>query len=253
MNYDLNQLEFRMEGEGRPLLFLHGWGRNLDAFAPIISQLPDEYKIITLSLPGFGNSPEPAKAWTVEEYAALVTAFLNEKLTPEERAQLLCVTHSYGGRLAGKIRSFRKLVQIAAAGIKPKRSLKYRFGLFCYKVLKASAAIPIIGCAFKRPHIAYRNLRSSDDYKNASPVMKEALNFAVNHDQKKDFAKITCPTLLIWGDADVTTPLWMGRTMEKLIEDSALIVYPNATHQVLTERASEIAVVIDDFFKQPEP
>lgn len=248
MNYELNQLESSIEGEGQPLLFLHGWGRDKDAFAPIISNLPREYKIITLSLPGFGNSPEPAKAWTVEEYAELVRRFLDERLTPEERAELLCVTHSYGGRLAGKIKSFKKLVQIASAGIKPKRPLKYHLGLFFYKIVKALASLPLISPIFKRPHIAYRRLRSSDDYKNASPVMKEALAYAINHDQKRDFAAIACPTLLIWGQEDDTTPLWMGKTMERLIQDSALIVYPDATHQVLTERAAEIAIVIDKFF-----
>lgn len=249
MNYELDHLEYRIEGEGKPLLFLHGWGRNQDAFAPIISHLPQEYKIITLSLPGFGNSPEPEKAWTVAEYADLVERFLNEKLTPEERSELLCVTHSYGGRLAGKIRSFKRLVQIASAGVKPKRPLKYHIGLFFYKILKTLARIPVISPIFKRPHIAYRRLRSSDDYQNASPVMREALAYAINHDQKKDFAAITCPTLLIWGDADNVTPLWMGQTMETLIGNSALIVYPNATHQVLTECAPDIAVIIDKFFR----
>lgn len=249
MNYNINAIDFDIRGEGKPLLFLHGWGRNKDAFSPVIAHLKGDYKVITLSLPGFGNSPEPEKAWSVAEYADLVTAFLSEKITPQEREELLCVTHSYGGRLAGKIRNFKKLVQIASAGIKPKRSLGYHIGLFLYKIMKTAAELPLLKYLFRRPHAAYRNLRSSDDYKKASEVMKAALTMAVNHDQKNDFAQITCPTLLIWGDADDITPIWMGKTMERLIKHSALVNYPGATHQVFTEHASEVAAVIDRFFE----
>lgn len=252
MNYDLNTLDFHIAGEGRPLLFLHGWGGSRHTFAPIIERLPKEYKIITLSYPGFGNSPEPAQAWSVQDYADLVAAFLDAHLTAEERSSLVCVTHSYGGRLAGKLKRFHKLIQIASAGIKPKRSVGYHIRLFFYKFLKALASIPVLGCVFRRPHLAHRNMRGSDDYQNASPIMRQALTMAVNHDQKHDFAHITCPTLLIWGDADTTTPIEMGRTMERLIKDSALIHYPGATHQVYLEHASEIAIIIDAFFRLEE-
>lgn len=248
MNYDLNKLDYSIAGEGKPLLFLHGWGGSRKSFSPVIEHLPRTYKMITLSIPGFGESPEPDVAWSVQDYADLVSAFLDAKLTPEERAQLLCVTHSYGGRLAGKIKKFKKLVQIASAGIKPERTVGYHVRLAGYKFLKFLANIPVAGMLFRRPHLAHRRLRGSDDYQNASPVMQRALTMAVNHDQRKDFAEITCPTLIIWGDADTTTPIEMGRTMEQLIKDSAMVVYPEATHQVYLEHAKEISIIIDYFF-----
>lgn len=248
MNYDISKLDYSIVGEGMPVLLLHGWGGNKDSFAPVTKHLPPKYKLISLSLPGFGGSPEPNTAWSVQDYADLVSAFVADKLTPEERSELLCITHSYGGRLAGKLRSFKKLVQIASAGIKPRRSLRYHVSLFLYKLLKGIANIPVIGIPFKRPHKALRALRGSDDYNNATPIMQQALTMAVNHDQRRDFAKITCPTLIIWGKADGTTPIWMGYEMEKLISGSAIVTYDDGSHRVHYDHAAEVAIVIDKFF-----
>ncbi len=252
MNYDISKLDYSIVGEGMPVLLLHGWGGNKDSFSPVTKYLPPKYKLISLSLPGFGGSPEPEAAWSVQDYADLVSAFIAEKLSAEERGALLCITHSYGGRLAGKLKNFKKLVQIASAGIKPKRSLKYHIGLFFYKLLKGIAAIPFVGAPFQRPHRAHRALRGSDDYNNATPVMQQALTMAVNHDQRRDFAQITCPTLIIWGESDSTTPIWMGYEMEKLIQGSALITYSDGSHRVHYDHAAEVAIVIDNFFSNED-
>ena len=47
----------------------------------------------------------------------------------------------------------------------------------------------------------------------------------------KNYLKsIESETLIIWGEKDIDTPLKDAYKINKLIKDSALIIYPNAPH-----------------------
>ena len=52
--------------------------------------------------------------------------------------------------------------------------------------------------------------------------MRKILVTVVNENLFPQLSKIKAPTLLIWGDEDTATPLYMAKIMEKEIEDSRL-------------------------------
>jgi pimeloyl-ACP methyl ester carboxylesterase len=53
-------------------------------------------------------------------------------------------------------------------------------------------------------------------------------------DVRPDLKKITCPTLIVHGDKDVSAPLEQtGARTARLIPNSRLIVYPNAPHAII--------------------
>lgn len=233
-------------GTGPTVLMLHGWGSNKDTFDPISMPLSEHYKIISLSLPGFGLSPEPSTPWSVEDYTELVRAFMAE-VAPGETYD--CICHSYGGRIAAKLREYKNLVVIGGAGIKPRRSLWYYIRLYNYKMIKMLASVPVLGAVFRRPHIALRNLRSSSDYSQATPTMRATLALAVNHDQKKDYAQIQVPTLLIWGEKDEATPLRDGQLINRIVKDSILLTHPGMGHFVFSEAPQAVAKQVLQFLK----
>lgn len=49
------------------------------------------------------------------------------------------------------------------------------------------------------------------------------------------------PTLLLWGDADPLSPVAVGQKLAELLPRSKLVVIPGGTHDLVLERASEIA------------
>ena len=58
---------------------------------------------------------------------------------------------------------------------------------------------------------------------------------------------IKSPTLLIWGDKDTATPLYMGKIMEKEIADSGLVVLKNTGHYSYLDDYNQFSIILKAF------
>ncbi|QDG75879.1 alpha/beta fold hydrolase [Labrenzia sp. PHM005] len=74
----LKHLHIRDEGDGRPLVFLHGWTCPGVFFDPQVSALKGHARCIVPDLPGHGRS-EDCRPLTIEASADAVYAYLEEK------------------------------------------------------------------------------------------------------------------------------------------------------------------------------
>ncbi len=236
---------YKMTGEGEIVLFLHGWGANIELFDKLMTAVSEKYTALALDLPGFGQSEEPPEPWSVDDYVNFVNAFLDQL-----GVKPVClIGHSFGGRIMIKelsgnlLPSVTKAVFIDSAGIKPKKTVKQKLSLACYKVGKAFLSFKPIKALFPDALDNLRNKRGSADYKNSTPTMRATLVKVVNEDLTELLPKIQVPSLLIWGTADTATPISDGETFEKLILDAGLVRVTGAGHYSflqapeLTERA----------------
>src|SRR5262249_50057426 len=82
-------------GEGSAVVVLHGWGASVDAVASIQDGLSDEFRVVSLDLPGFGQSELPPSGWGSPEYADLVA----EALGRLGLGRVDLIGHSFGGKL----------------------------------------------------------------------------------------------------------------------------------------------------------
>lgn len=241
----INGLEIRywLEGTGKDILLLHGWGVNKESMAPVFNNLSKDYRVCAPDLPGFGGSQEPDRSWSVADYAAFVEAFITEV----ELKSPLIIGHSNGGRIAirlvgGGYRNISKLVLTGSTGILPKRKIEYYIRVSFFKTGKKILKLPGVGKLFGK--VFNPSKYGSADYKNATPMMKQTMVKLLNEDLKSFMPSITCPVLLVWGEKDTAVPVEDGRTMEKLIPDAGLVVYKNAGHYAFLENfASFIAAV----------
>ncbi|MBM4405838.1 MAG: alpha/beta hydrolase [Chloroflexi bacterium] len=64
---------------------------------------------------------------------------------------------------------------------------------------------------------------------------------------------ITCPTLVIFGDEDMFTPLRFARSLQAGIRNSRLVVVSGAGHGIIWTRIVEVASLIANFMKEPPP
>lgn len=242
------KIHYLDEGQGSPVLLLHGWGASVACWRPLIGALSDSLRFIALDFPGCGESDLPARPLTTEDYARLVEQFLAHLGLTE----FSVIGHSHGGRvimkLAGEGRIHpSRIVLIDAAGIKPKKSFRKSVRVATFKTIRRLLTLPGI-----RNHTgdlldAARAHFGSSDYNNAPPVMRQTLVNLVNDDMTALLPNITAPTFLIWGDRDTATPLYMAHILEQTIPDTGLCVFEGTDHFSFLRQPARTAAIVKSF------
>lgn len=240
------KLHYRVEGEGRAVILMHGWGCNCTTLASVEKTAAENHKVYNVDFPGFGLSQEPTEVWGVEEY----TQVIEELARIEQIDRPTLLGHSFGGRV-GIVYASRnevsKLILVDAAGVKPRRSLKYYIKVYSYKAMKRLMPIIFGKEGAKRRMDAYRAKVGSSDYNGASEMMRRILSKVVNEDLKHLMPKIKAPTLLIWGENDTATPLSDAKTMERLIPEVGLVSFPGCGHYSFLDNPYQFAAVLRSF------
>lgn len=222
------------------LVLLHGWGQNIAMMKPIADPFQDQFQIIIIDLPGYGDSEEPTYAWQVEDYKEAIHLLL-ESLNVENP---IMIGHSFGGKISllyASQYSIKKLILLASPFKKEIQKLSTKT-----KVLKQLKKVPGLN---KLEQFAKRHI-GSEDYRKASPLMREILVNTVNLDITDQISKIKCPTLIIWGTEDEAVPIKRAYELEQLIPDSGVVIYEQCTHYAYLERLGQTINVLNAFLKE---
>ena len=222
------------ESKEKDVLLLHGWGGSSESFRAVFEFLQKKYRVTAIDFAGFGKSPPPPYPYSVSDYAIKLAEFLDTHNINKTHI----IAHSFGGRVAIELSCLYphlidKLVLTSAAGIKPKRKIRYYLNVLKYKIAKL----------LKKDLSKF----GSKDYKKLDGVMKAVFVKAVNYDQTKLLKHIKAQTLLIWGQNDTETPLYMAKTMNRLIKNSKLIVFRDTGHFAYIEKSLLFLRHIDRF------
>lgn len=223
---------------GDTLVFLHGWGQNIEMMKKLADYFKNDYTILIVDLPGFGLSSEPTYSWSVYDYANAIynlSKYLNLK-------KVSLIGHSFGGKISLVYASkypIEKLVLFASPFKKEvqKISLKTKF----LKLIMKVPGLKQIGNSMKK-------YIGSTDYRNASEMMRNVLVKTVNTDITEDIKLIKCPTLIVWGTSDTAVNISRAYELEKLIDDSAVIKFEGASHYAYLEHLNECVKILKSFF-----
>lgn len=242
-------------GEGEPLLILHGWGANAQTMRSVADALKDIRSCVLVDLPGFGNSPEPPKPWSVDDYTDAVIQLVAE--LGFKKIDLL--VHSFGGRITLKLLSRKslpfevgKVLITGGAGMKPKRPLKYYLKSYTAKTLKAPFMI-LPGklrdhsLQWLRTTPAWKALGSSD-YQNLSEVMRITFVKTVTEYLESCLPKIDHEVFLLWGKNDDATPLYQAERMKEGLKNSTLISIENAGHYAFLDQPQQFKAIARAYF-----
>ena len=242
---------YEASGEGRPVVLLHGWGSDSSSLRPVLNLLRQQLPVraCALDFPGFGYSDGPAQPWDVSAYARFLLGFLDD----QGFDQVDLVAHSFGGRVAIKLAAgspgrVRRLVLVDSAGIRPRRTLGYRLRVTLAKALKRlRQASPRLAHALRLDRLAAR--QGSSDYQRSGSLRQTFIK-VVNEDLSDLLPAISCPTLLVWGERDDSTPLSDGRLMQRLIPCARLEVLAGAGHYSYAERFPEFSKLLVNFLSE---
>lgn len=230
-----NTVSYIQYGEGDDVVLLHGWGQNIEMMRPLGNNILGK-RITILDFPGFGESSEPDEVWTIDSYVL----FLEEFVQKLNLKNITLIGHSFGGRVAigyASKNKVEKLILLGSPCVRHERKSTKE------KVLKTLKKVPFLNGLGEY----MKNFIGSEDYKNASGVMREILVSVINQDLSENAKKINAPTLLIWGSADTAAPLEDAKELEKILKDGALIVLDGYTHYAYLEALPQVSNIINTF------
>lgn len=258
MNITIDNIKtnYIVEGEGKTILMLHGWGSNIQPFVPLIKHLSPYYKVYALDMPGFGQSEEPNTPWCVDDFVDFIIKFAKEMKIDNA----ILIGHSFGGECIIKLSNLsplpfqiNKIILMGSAGIRHPKTLKQKMKIRTYKLGKWFLKLKLINFLYPDALENFQSKSGSADYRAASPIMRQTIVKVLNEVLEEHyFTNVKPSTLLIWGENDTATPLKDGQYMEKTMQDAGLVTVKNAGHYVFLDQAFTVHKVIDSFLNIKE-
>jgi pimeloyl-ACP methyl ester carboxylesterase len=226
------KMYYETYGQGQPLLIIHGNGGSINNFVFQIPYFMKHYKVIIADSRAQGKTKDNADSLSYEmmtdDYAALLDHLKIDSAN--------VIGWSDGG-INGLLLAIRhpkkvKKLAITGANLWPDSSAVDPFAFnWALQLNKQMATAP------------------QNDTIRAQRKLLRLLSFEP-HIALSDLKKISCPTLVMGGDADVILP---QHTMliAANIKNSNLWIVPNSGHSVPLRYKDEFNKTVDDFFKQP--
>ncbi len=189
-----------------------------------------------IDLKGFGENKGMDYPYSLDDYAREVKEYIekNDLVKPS------VIAHSFGGRIAVKLMAenpdlFGKVVLTGSAGLKPRRGLKYRIKRLAFKVLKLFLPREKLTRFYSKDYLAL------DD------VMKKSFCKIVGEHLDGLLGKIENEVLLVYGEKDRETPLYMARRFNRKLKNGKLIIIKNAGHFCFIDSPLKFNVEVREF------
>lgn len=191
-------IHYEIQGDGSPLVLLHGGVLPSQTFDEQLAPLAQDHRVIAIHLRGHGHSTDNDKPWSAALMADDVAAVLRHLHI--DRASVM--GYSLGGAVALQL-AFRhpELVEkLVTVSVPFRNDGHYPAGQQAFKDLVANAAA--IG-----EQVAASPMAESYPGVNWESVFRKLGEMnQVEQDWSADIARLAAPTLLVFADADATRP-----------------------------------------------
>lgn len=251
-------LNYKVEGSGEPLVFIHGLSDSLLYWEYLAANLKNDYQIIRFDLRGHGESELGSDEVTMDTYVE----DLNNLLMGLDVSNVNLVGFSLGGSVAldfiikypNKVdslvlmSSFHKLDQHSFNIINNfKLTLNNSFDEFFDYIL------PFVLC----PDVIEGNkeeLALSKELATQTANTKayiKAVDACLNFNVEDYISQISVPTLILASKHDEISSLNTQKEIQNQIKGSELIVFDNVRHNLLIGKNNEeIVDILKDFYKK---
>ncbi|WP_276479682.1 alpha/beta fold hydrolase [Paraflavitalea pollutisoli] len=254
MNYEIKQVDkfkFIEEGEGEPLVLLHGLFGALGNFNDLISYFKHHYKVVVPMLPLLDLDLLHTSVGGLQKFVHKFLEFRDYKNA-----------HLLGNSLGGHVsllyilkhpERVKSLILTGSSGLfengmgdtYPKRG--------DYEYIKKKAEV-----TFYDPNVATKEI-VDEVYETVNNRLKAIkvialAKSAIRNNLGEELNQIKQPTLLIWGNNDAVTPPFVAREFQKLIPNSELHFIDKCGHAPMMEVPDEFNRILHKFLtKLNEP
>jgi pimeloyl-ACP methyl ester carboxylesterase len=240
------RIYYQIQGEGEPILLVHGYPLNGGLFRENVQALAEQYRVITVDLRGFGRSEAPNDQAVIPVYATDVLNVM-EELGVE---QAIIGGMSMGGptilemyqrapeRFTGMI-----LIDTIAASASPAEKGLWRGVADLAQQNGVEALVPFLmkdmlsgDARMKRPELVeyYGNLMTQA---SLDAALGGANALATRPDYTDLLPQIEVPTLILVGLEDTVYPYEVSQMMQQAIPNAELVIIPGVAHGAIIEGA----------------
>ena len=239
---------------GEAIVFLHGWPDSWFSFSRVLPLLSGHYRVLAIDQRGFGDSDRPESGYAIPDLATDVVAFLDALAI--ERATL--VGHSFGSFVArcAAIAHPDRITRLALIGTSFTASNPVMQELQS-AMRELPDPIPVEFARDFQASTAYRPLPPeffarlvAESLKLPARLWRLAIDRLLEYDDTGGLARVTAPTLLLWGDRDA---LFSRAEQDRLIAalpGARLTVYAETGHCPNWEQPEQVAADLSRFVQK---
>ena len=249
-------MNYKLEGNGKTLIFIHGLSDNLLYWNFLASNLTQDYQVLRVDLRGHGKSELGNEEITIDTYSN----DLNNLLEELNLSKVNLVGFSLGGivGLDFSIKYPQKVDSLVLMSTFFKvddnlRNILYQFKNSLDVGFEEfyDTILPMVLC----PKVIEDNKKELEFLKemtsqsaNVKAYIK-AVDASLNFNFEKDLPKINIPTLILASKWDDIATLDMQNDLHSKIKNSEFIVFDNVKHNLLVgENNKKILTILKEFF-----
>src|SRR5579859_4843942 len=260
---EINGLSVAYEraGQGTPLLLLHGFTQDLRVWRPQLNGLSDQHTVIAWDAPGAGQSSDPPDTYEIGDWADCLAELLNAAAV-QRPAHVVGL--SWGGLLAqefyrrhpARVRSL--VLADTYAGWTGSLSSSVAAERLAACVRDSALAhqefvpryLPGMFSASVAPEVRDELAHIMSQFHPAGfRRMATVLAYA---DTRDLLPSLRVPTLLVWGDADVRSPLAVAHQLRAAIPGAQLTILSGAGHVSNLEAPAAFNAAVRQFCQSVE-
>ncbi|ASB90544.1 Haloalkane dehalogenase [Bacillus sonorensis] len=242
------------------LILLHGFLSSSFCYRKIIPLLKDEFNLIAIDLPPFGQSEKSQTFIYSYQNMARVVIELVEGLNIKEA---VLVGHSMGGQISlyavrEKPELFQKIVLLCSSGYLKRSPRSLIFGSHIpYFYLYIKRWLAKQGVLKNLKNVVYDSSLIDQEMIDGylKPFLDDqifrALARLIRHREgdltPDDLKKIETPSLLIWGEEDRIVPVQIGKRLHQDLPDSRFFSLKDTGHLVPEENPDYVSDKIGEF------
>lgn len=247
-------LHYEVDGEGEPLVFIHGLGATSDVWFAQREILSKQFQVIAYDRSGCGLSTLSDDGYSIGAWSEELGVLLDDLGV----STAVVVGHSLGSTVALHFAAThpertRALVLAGAqAELSPegRKILSERADLIEADGLTAVAdswLSSVLSPATRVGNPALAGLLRAMFVSNDAHAYAQQARALRDADERPALPDIACPTLLLVGDQDLVTPLSWQRAIHAAVTDSRLRIIPGTAHMTMLESPAAFNVALLEF------
>jgi pimeloyl-ACP methyl ester carboxylesterase len=254
------QLYYEVQGEGEPLLCVHGLACDTLAWIPQVQAFSAAYRTVIFDNRDVGQSSAGEGDYEIADMARDALALADEL----ELDTFHLVGISMGGAIAqeialqapDRVRTLTLAVTFPAGSAYARRlaevwgtrvkQVSYEQHVDELMLLNHSEEF------FENADMVefIRTAMVNNPHPQSAEAFCRQIAACGRHDTRDRLASLTMPTHVIGGERDILVPVWKSREIAERIPGAKLTVLANAPHGLSLERAEEFNAAVLDFIRE---